>query len=291
MTYTKGIFTKGLSLILCVVFLISCHSNNNVVSSLGKRKYRKGWFWNRHGKVDTKAAKGKDTTMTHKYPAYNKPEKKEPVITPPPEKTEEPVLTKRQIRQAKRDSLRMLAKTNAVANTQKDKVDKNKPKEPPDRTIMRLLVLILVLTAVAALVTGLITPIVAWKITQNFLISVGVVLTFFFLIVSVDQKLYINSSPKGKDVPYNLGKPSWTLALWGAVPMVLLYAVVKTSLLASLILVEITTVGLFLSGAIVLLSVLFALKALFVHDIHKGKAVLALILDALIIAAGIALFI
>lgn len=72
--------------------------------------------------------------------------------------------------------------------------------------------------------------------------------------------------------------------------MALLYATVKTSLIANLLLVQFTTIDLFVAGACVLLSLIFAIKAFFVDHKHKEKAVFALIIDALLISAGILLF-
>ncbi len=251
----------------------------------------KGWFWNKRGSADSRASRSKDSAMTHKNPALNKPEKKEAVSNNVPEKNEEPVLTKKQIRKAKKDSARMLASIKATEKVRKKELDKNKPKEPPDHTTMRLLILVIILTALALFITGLITPILIWKITQNFMIIVGVVFTLFAYILSMNAQMEVNNSPKGADKPYNLGKPALKLSLWATLPMVFLYSTVKTSLVADLLLTQVSTIGLFIAGVCILLSLMFAIKALFVNDKHKGKAILAIILDVILIAAGLLLFI
>ncbi len=292
MNSAKGIFVRGLSLMLCITFLISCHSGNNVVSSYGKRKYRKGWFWFSRKSVDTKANKSKDSTYTRKHVESQKPEKK--VSTEPPHPEKEEVKPEKHNHRAERDSLKKAAKARkqeAIKKNEQNKIKTKAPPDPPDHVLMRLLVLIAIITALSLLITGLMTPIIIWKVTQNFLIISGVVFTFFAYILSTNAKPEINDSEKGIDKPYNLGKPAWKLSVWALILMSLLVGTVKTSLIADLLLVNITTVGLFIAGACILLSLLFAIKALFVNDKHKGKAALALIIDIILITIGILLFI
>ena len=72
MPLVKDISIKVFSWVFCAFFLISCHSNNNVVSSYGKRKYTRGWFLFRHGEVKSDAAKSKDSAITHNYTATSR---------------------------------------------------------------------------------------------------------------------------------------------------------------------------------------------------------------------------
>jgi len=289
MTHVKGLSIQIFSWAFCALFLISCHSSNDVVSSYGKRKYTKGWFLFKHGKVDSKSAAGKDSTLTHNYKTVNTPENITPAPVPGIEEQER---TPHQKRRAKRDSLKRLAQNKAVVSTtnKEDKVKTKGPPEPPDDIYLKLLVLILVLTGLSILFTGLITPIVVWGITQDFMLGVGVILTFIAYLISVNTTLGITSTVPS-DKPYNLGKPAWILSLWATIPMLLLYFVAKTALKANLAMLEVLTIGLFFAGACVLLSLILAIKALFVKDRHTGKAVLALLIDALLIGEVVFLLI
>jgi hypothetical protein len=287
MIHLKGTFLSCFSLLLFTAFLLSCHSNHNVVSSYGKRKYTKGWFFFKRKSADTKAAKGRDTTQTHTYPVIHKTEKKESVSTEAPVKEDEHN-NKKLSRRAKKDSIRKLlnSKPPDIA------AEKNKtkpPPEPPDPVMLRLLILVVFLTAISVFITGLITPIIIWGITQNFLISMGIALTFFAYVLSVDTKPGIDSANTSTDKRYNLGKPAWRLTEWAFIPTVLLVTTIRTSLVSDLLLTQISTIGLFISCACMLLSLILAIKALFVNDRHKNKARLALVIDALLITALILL--
>lgn len=286
MTNIRAISIRSIGIILCITFLVSCSSNNKVVSA--KRKYRKGWFLNRSGDINAKGGLGKDSAAKQVYAESQKPEKTN--VVAPAEKAQEP--DKKQIRQARRDSLRAVAMAKKADKKQKKEEAKKKnkikgPPEPPDYILMRLLILIVVLTGFSILVTGLITPIVAWGITRNFLLSVGVILTFVALFLSVNTTQGINPPKDGIVKPYNIGKPAFIVSLWAIIPTGFLCVVVKTSLLANVFITEVATIGMFVAGACIFLSLIMAIKALFVNDIHKKKAVLAIFIDALLIAAAI----
>jgi hypothetical protein len=283
---TKRILLQGFGLILCAALILSCHSNK-VVSSYGKRKYTKGWFLFKRKSVDSRAAKGKDTSLTHTYVKLPVPENKNPVSTVAPIKEDEQGHKKHH---AKKDSANANVKSNLPETAQKVEKDKTKTPEPPDPILLKLLVLIIVLAGISVFTTGLITPIIVWGISQNFLLATGLALSFFALLLSVDTTLGIYAKTKGDAKQYNLGKPAWILSLWATPLVAFLYATVKTSLISNLLLVQISTIGLFFAGASVLLSVILAIKALCVDDRHKGKAVFALVIDALLITAGILLF-
>jgi len=284
MTPVKGISIRTLGWIFCAVLLISCHSGNNVVSSYGKRKYTKGWFIFKHGEANTKGTKGKDSATTHKYAVVNPPENKDKVAVVPPEQQPEQSHKKHKHHRNK-DSLRAISQANIAANTvKKDKTKVEEPPEPDDDIMLRLLVLLVVLTGLSILFTGLVTGIAAWGITQNYLLGVGVILTFISYFISVNTSLGINVPRKDGTVgAYNLGKPAWRLSLWAVIPLTLLILTVKTQ--ASFAAFEVTTIGMFFGGACVLLSMILAIKALFVHDRHTGKAILALCIDTLLITA------
>lgn len=293
MTQGKAILRRAFGLILCVTFLFSCHTNNNVVSSYGKRKYMKGWFWNRHGKVEDKTAEGKDSGLTHKYPAYNKEEKTKSGSVANGKEQEQSSSAPKKHHHHRKKAEKTVVASNAAKVAPKNKTASSKanaPPEPPDNYMMRLLILIAILTGFSILITGLITPIVIWGITQNFLLAVGVVFTFIALFLSVDTSVGINVSDNGTNRPYNIGKPAWILSIVAAILVIFLYATVKTPLISNFFLVDIATIGLFVAGACVLLSLILAVKALFVNDRHKGKAVIALLIDALLITAVVLLF-
>lgn len=281
----NGIPTKIITGIICALFLLSCHSGNNVVSSYGKRKYTKGWFLFRHGEVETKGGKGKDTGLTHKYTVETKPGKKEEVQQEQVKGQEEGTPKKHRHHHANKDSLRAAAKiASAAAAAAKNKT--KPPPEPPDGFTMQILILIMVLTALFILITGLITPILVWGITQDFLLIVGVAFLLIALLLSINTQLGINKDHAGEKVQYNIGKPAWTLALLAALPVALLYFTVKGSVTAFY---QIATIGMFIAAACIIVSLVLAVKALFVHDRHPGKAVVAILIDALLIAIAITL--
>jgi hypothetical protein len=287
MPHVKGISIKLFSWAFCALFLISCHSSNDVVSSYGKRKYTKGWFIFRHGSVDTKGAKGKDSTVKQVYPAATAPENPNSVVIAPALPPE----NGHKKHKHHKDSTGIIAQNNVpgnTTNTDKSKAKIKKPPDPDDHIMLRLLVLVVVLTGLSILFTGLVTGIAAWGITQNYLLGVGVLLTYIAYFISVNTTLGINVPNKdGSTGTYNLGKPALKLSLWAVIPMSLLILAVKTN--ASLAAFEVTTIGMFFGGACILLSMILAIKALFVHDIHTGKAVIALFLDALLITAMVLL--
>lgn len=295
MSHTRATLIKGFAWILCISFLVSCGSDSNVVSRFGKRKYRKGYYWHTAGEVDTRVGVGGDSALKSTYPILDKRERKDSIREAKAEQKEE-LREQKQIMRMRNDSIKALAKnTNYQPDTAaKVKKQRNKikaPPEPPDDFTMRLLVMIVVLTGFSILTVGLITPIAIWGIAQNFLIIVGVGLSFVSLFISVNSKLGLNRARAGLDKQYNIGKPSLSLSLWAILPMAFLYACVKTTLIANLALVQVATIGLFVCGACVLLSLILGISALFVDDKHKPRARLAILIDALLIAAGILLFV
>jgi hypothetical protein len=282
---------KPFSWVLFISFLLSCHSNNNVVSSFGKRKYRKGYFWNPKKNVDTKASPGKDSTLRHVYPPITKTGKKDSINTKPEVKPSRHEI--RLLRRLKKDSIRRIAKANKTPIPSKDETDTNKikaPPEPPDDFTLKLIIMIVVLTAFFTFVTGLITPILIWGITQNFLLIAGVTFILLALFLSINRQLGINLHRTGADKQYNIGKPALSLSLWATIALAFLYFTVKTSLLTNLLITQIATIGLFVAGACIGLSLVLAIKALFVNDRHPGKAWLAILIDALLITAIVLLF-
>ena len=288
MTLVKGRSIKVFCWAFCAVLLFSCHSSNNVVSSYGKRKYTKGWFLFRHGKVDSKSAEGKDTSLTHNYNVANHRKTENPVsVTTPPGQQEQ---TPHQKRRARRDSLRRIARINAAASAATDKTKAKGPPEPPDDIYLKLLVLIIVLTGLSILFTGLITPITVWGITQNFMLGVGVILTFVAYLISVNTTLGVTLILSQRQALQfrqtrvdivSLGYHSLNAALPGGKNP----SLNKSGHAGGYHCWHV------LWGECVLLSLLLAIKALFVKDRHPGKAVLALFVDMLLIAAVVALLV
>lgn len=283
LTHFKSISIQVFFCIFCASFFLSCHSDNKVVSSYGKRKYRKGWFWFKHKDLESKPTAGKDTGLTHNYPLATKPSGQSTASSGQSGEVQEQSPHKKHHHHANKDSLKAAAKIASA--TVDDKSKTKPPKDPPDGFDMQILVLIMVLAAISILFTGLITPILVWGITQDFLLSVGVVFTLMALIASTNTKLAINAKHNEK-AQYNIGKPAWIISLLAAIPVAILYLTVKHSVTSFY---QIATVGLFIAGACIIVSLVLAVKALFVHDRHKGKAVIAILMDALLIAIIITL--
>jgi len=283
MTGLKAISIQVFFCIFCASFFLSCHSNNNVVSSYGKRKYRKGWFWFKHKDLESKPATGKDSALRHNYTLDTKPNNHNTPSLAQGGEGQELSPHKKHHHHTNRDSIKAAAKI-ASANAA-DNSKTKPPPEPPDGFDMQILVLIMVLAAFSILFTGLITPILIWGITQDFLLTVGVVFTLLALILSTNTKLSINAHHTEKP-QYNIGKPAWVISLFATIPVTILYLTVKGSVTSFY---QIATIGLFIAGACVIVSLVLAVKALFVNDRHKGKAVLAILIDALLIAVTITL--
>ena len=175
----ERILIKTFCMTVFALLLFSCHSSNSVISSWGKRKYMKGYYWNKHGNVKDKKGAGSDSTARSKKSAINTPEKQ--TIEPPPDN--QPVVVevapKHKRRHRNRDSIcqSIAAEKTSAASSANNKVIL--PLEPKDNYSLRLLIMITVLAGFALFITGLITPIVIWGITQNFLLVAGVCITFF----------------------------------------------------------------------------------------------------------------
>lgn len=286
MSCAKRILTKVFCMAVLVLFLFSCHSNNSVISSWGKRKYMKGYYWNMHGSVKDNKGNRHDSIQRNKKEVIAPPEKK--TVEPP--MPNQPVVAKivptHKHRHRNRDSIR---RSNAMqrASVTKSAGKKVNPPGPSDKYSMRLLILITVLAGFSLFVTGLITPIVIWGITQNFLLVAGVFITFFGFSISIDKKLGINLSGDKMTDQSNIGKPAFALSCWGVLLMAFLMSIVKTSQVANLPEVELATLGMFFAGICIFLSMILAIKALFAHDRHQGKAILAIVIDVILIATSL----
>jgi hypothetical protein len=288
MVHVKDNFLKVFCLLFFALFLFSCHSNNSVISSWGKRKYMKGYYWNKHGEPKAQRGSGSDSIHKNKVKAATVPEKE--TVVPP--STNQPTVV--EVKQPKhkhhcrnKDSIRQsrLAEKAFVAASKKDKV--KPPPEPDNSYFLRLLILIIVLTGLALFTTGLITPIAIWGITQDFLLISGVFVIFFGLFISVDQKLGINRPHNKISQQSNTGKPAFSLSWLAAIIMAFVFAVVKTSLDSDLMNVQIATLGMFFAGVCVLLSLILAFKALFVQGKYTWRAVSAMLIDMLLITVSL----
>ncbi len=284
----KRILVKTICMAVLTLLLYSCHSNNSVISSWGKRKYMKGYYWNRHGNVKDNKGADKDSARRNKIKAGTVvPENETAGLPDDNQSINEGVKPKHKHHHRNKDSIR---KSIAAENVSvPPSIDKKvvPPSESTDDYSIRLLILIVALTGFAMLFTGLITPIAIWGITQDFLLITSVFIIFFALFISVNQKLGISPSRNKINPQSNIGKPALMISCWAAIPTIFLFAVVKTSLVSDLMDVQIATIGMFFAGACVLLSLILGIKALCVHDKHTRRAALAIVIDIILITVSL----
>src|SRR6185312_11834620 len=254
MSHVKRVLIKVFCMAVVAQLLFSCHTNNSVISSWGKRKYMKGYYWNRHGDPKTQRGSGIDSTHRNKVKAVTVlPEKETTGLTEGSQSADEGVKPKHKRRHRNKDSIRKsVTSENVSVSVPADKKVVPQPEQGDDYA-MRLMILIIVLTGLALFTTGLITPIAIWGITQDFLLIAGIFVIFFGLFISVDQKLGINLSRNKINRQSNIGKPALTLSGMAAITTVFLFAVIKTSLVSDLMDVQIATIGMFFGGVCVLL--------------------------------------